>query len=352
MNNKGSLSPQQVTAAGATKPVAHKPQQSLFMKTGEGSSSPSPPSCSSIPTISQSELRTHQPRHANKTNNNIHGAPSQPQSQQIAQRNQLLAVTTQTPIMTITSSSATTTTTRLPDTTAVHEDTAGGGSTGPLWPKSSTACSNTNVPAPPPTLSPTVTTLLPKFPKGTTPSVLIVDDNAINRRILSRMLCSFGIKCETAENGLRAVEIMQQHLLLPTKAPTAESPTSSSTRIPLEHDDNDDHQDELTPNQEQASLRHGSCRFGMILMDLSMPIMDGFEATRRIRQWHATIPIIALTACALEEGYEKAHQSGATEFATKPILRDDLYEKCQRYLLPSSSSSSSSSLEEELRREQ
>ena len=57
----------------------------------------------------------------------------------------------------------------------------------------------------------------------------------------------------------------------------------------------------------------------VILMDIRMPEVNGYEATEAIRQMSATVPIIALTAFAYEEDRQKIMQSGFTDFLTKPI---------------------------------
>ena len=57
----------------------------------------------------------------------------------------------------------------------------------------------------------------------------------------------------------------------------------------------------------------------IILMDIRMPEVNGYEATEAIRQMSATVPIIALTAFAYEEDRQKIMQSGFTDFLTKPI---------------------------------
>eukprot|EP00121_Abeoforma_whisleri_P012964 Awhi_evm1s11967 len=67
-------------------------------------------------------------------------------------------------------------------------------------------------------------------------------------------------------------------------------------------------------------------------MDLQMPIMDGFEATEILRKEGVTIPIIALTANALSEERRRSLQAGATEFHTKPILRENVYSLCTRFI--------------------
>lgn len=66
--------------------------------------------------------------------------------------------------------------------------------------------------------------------------------------------------------------------------------------------------------------------------------MDGREATSQIRDMGLNLPIVALTAAAVTDGRSDMIQAGATEFATKPILRTNLYDTCRRYLPPSGSS--------------
>jgi len=75
----------------------------------------------------------------------------------------------------------------------------------------------------------------------------------------------------------------------------------------------------------------------MILMDIQMPVMDGYEATRKIRAFNPKIPIIAFTASTQFTHQEQAVQSGMNCFVTKPINPDDLLHKLLRYL-PSPSS--------------
>ncbi len=72
----------------------------------------------------------------------------------------------------------------------------------------------------------------------------------------------------------------------------------------------------------------------LILMDLSLPVVDGWEATRRIKADAALrdIPIIALTAHAMEGDEEKARASGCNDYLSKPIDEDSLLEKIARLL--------------------
>ncbi|KPJ95985.1 MAG: chemotaxis protein CheY [Gammaproteobacteria bacterium SG8_11] len=113
------------------------------------------------------------------------------------------------------------------------------------------------------------------------PKVLLVEDNEMNRDMLSRRLERKGFDVVFALDGQAAVEM-------------AES----------EHPD-------------------------LILMDMSLPIMDGWEATRRIKANGslANIPIIALTAHAMSGDREKALQAGCEEYDTKPVDFPRLIEK-------------------------
>jgi signal transduction histidine kinase/CheY-like chemotaxis protein/streptogramin lyase len=107
--------------------------------------------------------------------------------------------------------------------------------------------------------------------------VLIVEDNWANRRLLAQMLTPLGFIVREAENGKQGIEISE----------------------------------EWRPN--------------LILMDMRMPIMDGFEATRRIRQSRgADVAIIALTASVLDEERDQILAQGCNEFLRKPFKEQDL----------------------------
>jgi len=144
-----------------------------------------------------------------------------------------------------------------------------------------------------------------RFEQGTN-VVLVVDDNAINRKLIGKMLSFFHLEHVTANHGQEALDILAKSR-------------------------------NVNPDDDAAPL------FGLVLMDLSMPVMDGYQAMQAIRerQWKRAIagqcdshdlPIVALTANAMDEEREKAFRAGATEFATKPILRPTLHAICQRFL--------------------
>jgi CheY-like chemotaxis protein len=70
----------------------------------------------------------------------------------------------------------------------------------------------------------------------------------------------------------------------------------------------------------------------LILMDISLPVMDGYEATRNIRKIFQSLPIIGLSAHAMQGDAEKAKAAGLTDYLTKPLDEDLLLKKLDEYL--------------------
>jgi CheY-like chemotaxis protein len=70
---------------------------------------------------------------------------------------------------------------------------------------------------------------------------------------------------------------------------------------------------------EQAVAMAGSEAPALILMDMSLPLLDGWETTRRIRTTNQAVPIIALTAHAMATDAERAREVGCDDFDTKPV---------------------------------
>ena len=70
----------------------------------------------------------------------------------------------------------------------------------------------------------------------------------------------------------------------------------------------------------------------LILMDMSLPIMDGYEATRKIRETHKFIPIIGLSAHAMNGHEHSAREAGCNDYLTKPINDELLLNKLKEYL--------------------
>jgi len=133
--------------------------------------------------------------------------------------------------------------------------------------------------------------------------VLVVDDNMVNRKILAKMLTAFNVEHRMASNGKEAVDAIL-----------------ASRNYRKLHGNNDDSTTQPL--------------FGLVLMDISMPVMDGNEAIQIIRKANITVPIVALSANVLTEEKDRTIGLGANEFHSKPILRNNLHALCRRYLLP------------------
>ena len=121
--------------------------------------------------------------------------------------------------------------------------------------------------------------------------ILLVEDNELNREIAQEILREYGFLVDSAENGAVAVEKV-------------------STAAPGSYD--------------------------LVLMDVQMPIMDGYTATRKIRALddpaRAKIPILAMTANAFDEDRRNALESGMNGFLSKPIVIDDLVQELHKIL--------------------
>jgi len=95
-------------------------------------------------------------------------------------------------------------------------------------------------------------------------------------------------------------------------------------------------------NGNEALEQAFSLKPDLILMDLRMPVMDGYEATQALRQtqWGKDLPIIAVTAAASEEQREKAFRVGCSDFVPKPIIDYSLVGKKIQAMLGASCLSS------------
>ena len=69
-----------------------------------------------------------------------------------------------------------------------------------------------------------------------------------------------------------------------------------------------------------------------VLMDISLPVMDGYDATRNIRKNFSKMPIIGLSAHAMQGDEDRARAAGCTDYLTKPVDEDLLFEKLKYYL--------------------
>lgn len=122
-------------------------------------------------------------------------------------------------------------------------------------------------------------------------NLLLVEDNELNREIAIEILKEYGFLVDTAENGQEALD-------------------------------------------KVSASKHGE--YDLVLMDIQMPIMDGHEATKRIRALEdpilASIPIVAMTANAFDEDKKAAMDSGMNGFISKPIIIDEVVEALKNVL--------------------
>lgn len=98
---------------------------------------------------------------------------------------------------------------------------------------------------------------------------------------------------------------------------------------------------DLAENGAVGVEKFRSRQYDLLLMDIHMPVMDGYEAIRIMRLWEeeqkrGATPIIALTGNTLEEDIKKAQATGFTAHLTKPLKKQTLLEAIRRYAVPSS----------------
>ena len=86
---------------------------------------------------------------------------------------------------------------------------------------------------------------------------------------------------------------------------------------------------ERAKNGQEAVEKAKANQYDAILMDIKMPIMDGLEATKAIREFNSEVPIVALTANAFDSDRQAAMEAGCNDFLAKPVSSD----VCLIYLL-------------------
>ncbi|MBN1416733.1 MAG: response regulator [Bacteroidales bacterium] len=84
--------------------------------------------------------------------------------------------------------------------------------------------------------------------------------------------------------------------------------------------------------QEAIDLVSSGRKIDLILMDIKMPFMDGFTATREIKKINSNIPVIAQTAYATQDERLKCYEAGCDDYVSKPIDYEDLKRKMARIL--------------------
>ena len=141
---------------------------------------------------------------------------------------------------------------------------------------------------------------LPADPKRNRPPlncrVLLVEDGYDNQRLIALLLRKAGAEVVVVENGQVAIEAVV-------------GPASAG--------------DENKPRSFQP--------FDVILMDMQMPVLDGYEATRQLRAMGYTRPIVALTAHAMSQDRQQCLDAGCDDYLAKPIERQALLDAVARH---------------------
>ncbi|MBZ0243093.1 MAG: response regulator, partial [Bacteroidales bacterium] len=89
----------------------------------------------------------------------------------------------------------------------------------------------------------------------------------------------------------------------------------------------------ITANGEEAvAAFEQSPEFDLVLMDLKLPLMNGFQATKKIKAIRPDVSVIAVTAYALRGDREKALASGCDDYIAKPFLKSELVELVRKYI--------------------
>ena len=92
------------------------------------------------------------------------------------------------------------------------------------------------------------------------------------------------------------------------------------------------YQFERARNGQEAVEMVDKNQYDIVLMDIKMPIMDGLEATKAIREKHPDLPILALTANAFDSDRQLAMEVGCNDFLSKPVSSEECLETITRYI--------------------
>jgi len=91
----------------------------------------------------------------------------------------------------------------------------------------------------------------------------------------------------------------------------------------------------VTSGKEAVEACKDNPDIDLVMMDIKMPHMNGLEATRKIREFNSSVPIIAQTAYALSGDREKAIEAGCNDYLSKPIIAEELMGMLSNHIRPS-----------------
>lgn len=172
-------------------------------------------------------------------------------------------------------------------------------------------------------ITPCTSNLTPPLPENLHVKILVVDDNHINRMVLESFAKRLGCEVDFAENGLQAVRYMERQLgssLLPLDSMNHGDPPPSKLH---------------SPPSSSSSLSPPPCQrpCSIVFMDVCMPVMNGIEATTRIRQLGVAVPIIGLTADITKETSQAGIQSEMSEILLKPLKYQQFVDCIRKWVL-------------------
>ncbi|CUA78227.1 Autoinducer 2 sensor kinase/phosphatase LuxQ [Vibrio cholerae O1 biovar El Tor str, N16961] [Rhizoctonia solani] len=134
-------------------------------------------------------------------------------------------------------------------------------------------------------------------------NVLVVDDDPLTRKLMSRMLTRLGCVCDTAENGLIALEMLLGPM---TGTPSTGDPPSS------------------TPSDSPAASAQAMSKYAVVFLDNQMPLCSGLEVMRQLRSIGRRDFVVGVTGNALKEDQEEYYEAGVDHVLTKPVLERSL----------------------------
>lgn len=168
-----------------------------------------------------------------------------------------------------------------------------------------------------------VVPLSPRLPKDKEAvfHILVVEDNLVNQKVVSKQLRKAGHVVEVANHGKEALAFLRR---------------SEFWYEPTSPDDRPVDNEESPPNETYERGEGGGEKLSVILMDLEMPVMDGIECVKMIRNLQREgrirehVPIIAVTANARKDQILRSLEVGMDDVTTKPYRINDMLKQIEK----------------------